>query len=315
MLCCHALSHCMVSSDPVRKNVTAEDLEARVATGFIKVYDGSFAGQQSAGPECPIMDETKPNSAPASTDRNRLAGIIMRYAKGRAPLLAITMALCALMISPVVLSFVRSEVDLREILALALVFALGFLVLFASMVVLPGLMEWSGFGEWARRRGAEQREKRFAALGEAHKAPFQFEQRCKLSPTEEVWVRNVRNPQSNGVSLEVLQTRNGCQTWERLPLRLSPWARFKCIMYQGEWPATPRTRHLSCDKDGISFEVFDWCDDNSETWPIVWRAIYRPRWKWWSLKVIGPPWPGTLWSEARSEGTGAPTDPSRPKNA
>ncbi len=264
------------------------------------------------------MDETEPTSVPASTTRDRLAGIIIRLVKGQAPLLAIAMLLAS---APAILgvsfSIVRGEavaIGVREIVALTLVLALAFLVLFALMVVLPALMEWSGFDagfrDWAGRRAEKAYWKRLLALGEAHRAPFHLDQRCKLSPAEEVWVRRARDPQSNQLSLEVLHTRDSGQTWERLSLRLSPWAKFKCIVYQGEWPATLRTRHLSWDKGGISFEVLDLCADNWETWPIVWRATYRPRWKWWTLKVIGSPWPGTL-----SGGTGRPPpDPSRSRN-
>ena len=256
-------------------------------------------------PSAPIMDEMKPTAAPTSTNRDRLAEIIWSAARAEVLPLIIGMALCALMALPLFYSVVRGEVGVGEIAFLALFLALTFLVLFALTVVLPALVEWSGFDERARRRGAEQhkkrRAKRCAALGDAHKAPFQLEQRCKLSPTNEVWVRHARNPQSNRLLLEVLYTGDSCQTWERLPLRLSPWAWFKCIVYQGEWPAIPQTRHLSCNKDLISFEVLDLCADNWETWPIVWRATYRPRWRWWTLKAIGSPWPGTL-----SQGTGKP---------
>jgi hypothetical protein len=202
----------------------------------------------------------------------------------------------------------------REIVALTLVLALAFLVLFAFMVVLPALMEWSGFDsrfrEWAGRRAEKAHWNRLLALGEAHKALFHFEQRCKLSPAEEVWVRRARNPQSNQLFLEVLHTRDSGQTWERLPLRLSPWARFKCIMLEGEWPPTS-TRHISSNEDGISFEMLVLPDDSWESAPSVWRATYRPRRKWWSLKLIGPPWPGKYFA-----GTGGPPpDPSRPRNA
>jgi hypothetical protein len=163
------------------------------------------------------------------------------------------------------------------------------------MVVLPALTEWSGIGsrfrEWAGRRAEKAHRKRLLALGEAHKAVFHFEQRCKLSPAEEVWVRRARSPQLNQLSLEVLHTRDSGQTWERLPLRLSPWASFKCIMLEGAWPPTS-TRHISSNEDGISFEILVLPDDSWESAPSVWRATYRPRWKWWSLKLIGPPWPG-----------------------
>jgi hypothetical protein len=265
----------------------------------------------SLAPEFPIMDEVKSTPAPTALNRDRLTGIIWSATRAQALPLIIGMVLCALMALPLVHSVVRGEVGVGEISFFALFLALAFLVLSAFTVVLPAFLEWSGFGRWARRRGAEQHKKRFAALGDAHRAPFQLEQRSKLSATEEVWVRDARTPQSNKVLLEVLYTRDSCQTWDRLPLRLSPLAWFKCIAYQGEWPATPRTRHLSCDKGCISFEVLDLCADNWETWPIVWRATYRPRWRWWTLKAIGSPWPGTL-----SQGTGVPPpDPSRPRNA
>jgi hypothetical protein len=216
-------------------------------------------------------------------------------------------------ILPTILSLVRGEpvgMSVGDIVFLpAFTLVLGFLVLFVFSVVPPVLTEWFGFYEWARRRRSEQIWKKIAALGDAHKAPFRIEQRCKVSPTEEVWVRHVKMPQSGKLLLEVLHTRNGCETWERLPLHLSPWAQFKCITLEGEWPpAPPRTRHLSCDKDGISFEVIGYIDDSWEGNQInVWRATYRPRWKWWTLKLIGPLSPGTptLW-ETLSHGHGHP---------
>ena len=268
-------------------------------------------------PSDPIMDETNPTSAATSTNRDRLAGIIWSATKGRALLLAIAMLLASAPgILGVSISLVRGEpvgMTERDIVALTLVLAVAFLVLFAFMVVLPALTEWSGidsrFRRWAGRRAEEGHWKRLQALGEAHKALFHFEQRCKLSPAEEVWVRRARSPQSNQLLLEVLHTRDSGRTWERLPLRLSPWARFKRIMLEGEWPPNS-TRHISRNEDGISFESLV-LPDHWEGAPSVWRATYRPRWRWWTLKVVGPPWPGKYFA-----GTGGPpSDSSRPRNA
>jgi len=182
--------------------------------------------------------------------------------------------------------------------------------MFAFLVVPHVLVEWFGFNEWASRRRSELQWKKIEALGDAHKAPFQHEQRCKPSPAEEVWVRRVRSTQSDKLLLEVLHTRDGGQMWEPLPLRLSPWARFKCIMHEEKWPPASVVRNLSCGDDGISFEVLFWGRD---TWeirlPNVWRATYRHRRKWWTLKMVGPLWPVTF-----SYGTDAPTVASRPKD-
>jgi hypothetical protein len=191
--------------------------------------------------------------------------------------------------------------------------AVAFLVLFAFMVFLPAVTVWSGFDtrfrEWAGRRAETAYLKRLLALGDAHKALFHFEQRCKLSPDEEVWVRRARDPQSNQLLLEVLHTRDGGQTWERLPLRLSPWAKFKRIMLEGEWPPNS-TRHISSHEDGISFESLV-LPDHWDGRPNVWRATYRPRWRWWTLKVVGPPRPGKYFATTG----GPPPDPSIPTNA
>jgi hypothetical protein len=221
------------------------------------------------------------------------------------------MAGCALLLVPLVPSIVRGETGVGEIvLPLAVVFVVLPVVFVVLEVVPLALMERFGFYEWASRRRSEIQTKKIAALGDVHKAPFEHEQRCKQSPTEEVWVRRVRSTQSDKLLLEVLHTRDSCQTWEPLPLRLSPWARFKCIMHEEEWPPASVIRNLSCGEHGISFEVLFWGPD---TWeirlPNVWRATYRPRWKWWTLKMVGPLWPVTF-----SYGAGAPSDASTAKN-
>ena len=146
-----------------------------MATGFIKVYPVWVVGRAARvlAPGDPIMDETKPTSAAAPTHRDRLASVFMRLAKGRALLLAILMLLAgAPGILGVSISLVRGEpvgLDLRDIVALTAVLALGFFVLFAFMVVLPALTEWSGIGsrfrEWAGRRTEKAHFERLLALG------------------------------------------------------------------------------------------------------------------------------------------------------
>jgi hypothetical protein len=248
------------------------------------------------------MDEKRVCSAPASRNRAGLGRLIWAVTKAQASLLAILTTCCALMLVPLIPSFVRGEASAGEIVFLLAAVFVACPVVFVLFEVVPSaLTERFGFYEWAGRRATEKHLERLAALGEPHKAPFHSEQRCRLSPTEEVWVRCARSAQSNMRSLEVLQTRDNWQTWERLPLRLSPSAWLKCIMYQGEWPATFRIRHLVCDEHRILFEVLDLCADKCDTWPIVWRATYRPRWKWWVLKAIGPPWPGTRSPERNSK--------------
>jgi hypothetical protein len=109
-------------------------------------------------PSGPIMDETKPTAAPASTRRDRFAGLIRSGVRRRAPLLTILMLLCStLVILPIVLSIVRGEpVSVNDIVALTLVLAVGFLVLFTFLVVPSVLMDWFGFDEWARKRRGEK---------------------------------------------------------------------------------------------------------------------------------------------------------------
>src|SRR5262245_36705340 len=108
-------------------------------------------------------------------------------------------------------------------------------------------------------------------------APFQDEHRCKPSPTEEVWVRSIRNSQRTTkghlFSLEVLYSKDSGRTWEQLPMRLSPWARLKCIMLDGEWPPASASRNLSCDNGRISFEVIG--ADYWERPLMIWRATYQ----------------------------------------
>jgi hypothetical protein len=98
------------------------------------------------------MDETKPTSAPASPSRGRLAGLIRSAIRAEGPFWPF-FAVCALLVLPMVPSIVRGEVAQREIIALALVVGLGFLLLFVVLVVPNVLMERFGFYEWSRRRG------------------------------------------------------------------------------------------------------------------------------------------------------------------
>jgi len=246
------------------------------------------------------MGETERTTGRTAEHRGVLAHIIER-AKSRASLLAPMMLVVGVITASVmVTSLVRGEL-LRASGALALVLLLTFLAFVAFEVVLPALAGWWGLDAWLARQKSNNFERKLSALTDAQKAPFKMEHRCKLSPTEEIWVRHERDPptQGTGLSLEVLYSKNGGQAWEKLPLRLSPWARFKSIMLDGEWPPTSASRNLSCVKDGISFEVIG--ADYWENWPNVWCATYSPRWKWWTLKVIGP-----LWVEAFSKRMASP---------
>ena len=175
-------------------------------------------------------------------------------------------------------SIVRGE-PLRGMLVLGLLMAITFLMFVVFEVALPALANWWGFKEWMARRLSKTLKKRLSALSDAQKAPFQTEQRCNLSPTEAVWVRHIRNTQlrGHGIFLEVLYSKNNGQTWEKLPLRLSPWARFKCSMLDGEWPPTSGRRNLSCDNNCISFEVPGADRWDNPDWQNVWRATYHPR--------------------------------------
>ena len=236
------------------------------------------------------MDRTERMTGRAAEDRGLLARLIER-AKRRAPLLIIMMLTAGVLPLLVVVNSLVGGEPVRAAGALVLVLLLGCLMFAALEIVLPALTDWWGFDAWLARQRSKNFERKLSALTDAQKAPFQMEHRCKLSPAEEIWVRHERDPhptRGTGLSLEVLYSKNSGQTWEKLPLQLSPWARFKCSMLDGEWPPTSPSRNLSCVKDGISFEVIG--ADYWDTWPNVWRATYRPRWKWWTLRVIGPLW-------------------------
>ena len=247
------------------------------------------------------MGETERTTGRAAEDRGLLARAIER-AKRRSLLLVIMMLTAGVLPLLVVVNSLVGGEPVRAALALVLVLLLGCLMFAALEVVLPALMDWWGFDAWLASQRSKNFERKLSALTDAQKTPFQMEHRCKLSPAEEIWVRHERDPQptqGTGLSLEVLYSKNSGQTWEQLPLRLSPWARFKCSMQDGEWPPTSASRNLSCVKDGISFEVIG--ADSWDTWPNVWRATYRPRRKWWTLKVIGP-----LWVDGFSKRMGQP---------
>src|SRR5262249_49151707 len=141
-------------------------------------------------------------------------------------------------------SIVRGE-PLRGALVLGLLVALAFLMFVVFEVALPALADWWEFNEWIARRLSKTLKKRLSAVSDGQKAPFQTEQRGNLSPTEAFWVRHIRNAQlqEHGSFLEVLYSKNNGQTWEKLPLHLSPWARFKCSMLDGEWPPTWGSRN------------------------------------------------------------------------
>jgi len=245
------------------------------------------------------MGQTERMTGRAAENRGVLARVIER-AKRRAPLLATMMLVVGVITASVmVTSLVHGEL-VRAGGALVLVLLLTFLMFVAFEVVLPALADWWGFDAWLTRQKSKNFERKLSALTDAEKAPFQGEHRCKLSPTEEIWVRHAWSPQRKHTRLlEVLHSRNGGQTWERLSLRLNPWARFKCSMLDGEWPPTSASRNLTCDMNGISLEVVG--ADYWDNWPNVWRTTYRPRWKWWTLSVIGP-----LWVEAPSKRTTTP---------
>lgn len=249
------------------------------------------------------MAETKKTTAPTTANRDRRSALI-RFVKSQWLKLAVfILPTIAIGSWGAVYSIVEGA-PLRGILVLGLVLALTFLAFVLFEVIPRALADWWGFDAWLARQHSKNFERKLLTLTDSQKAPFQMEHRCKLSPAEEIWVRHERDPQptrGTGLSLEVLYSKNSGQTWEKLPLRLSPWARFKCIMLDGEWPPTSPSRNLSCDKDGISLEVMG--ADYWDNWPNVWRATYGPRRKWWTLKVIGP-----LWVEAFSKRMGSPRD-------
>jgi hypothetical protein len=228
------------------------------------------------------MDEIEQTTTRTTEHRDRRAEII-RLAKRRALLLAIMMLPALAILAWAIGRDASIPKTVAWVVAMALVLVLA-LLLFIVFVVLQGLHMWFGWDEWIERLHKERLKKRLSAVFDA--PPFQTEQRCKLSPTEEVWVRHTRKPQGHGaLFLEVFYSKNSGQSWQTLPLRLSPWARFKCIMLDGEWPPTSASRNLFCDSNCISFEVAGAdCWDN---WDDVWRATYHPRRKWWTLKVVG----------------------------
>jgi hypothetical protein len=225
------------------------------------------------------MAETKRTSRPTSQSDDRRYALTWSVKRGA--------FLLAIVAFPLIL-IVRGA-SVREPVAALAAILLGLALLLLPIFVLQGLDMWFGWTKRLKRLQMKRFQQRLSALSDAQKAPFQIEQRCKLSATEEVWVEHKRYLQSGYIlSLDVRHSRDGGKTWERLPLRLSPWARFKCIILDGEWPPTSASRNLSCDKDGISLEVIG--ADYWDNWPNVWRATYRPRRKWWTLKIVGPLW-------------------------
>jgi hypothetical protein len=91
-------------------------------------------------------------------------------------------------------------------------------------------------------------------------------------------------PEGVTVSLEVLQSSDGGKTWRALPLRLSPWARVKCLLLDGGWPPESCQR-LSCDGGKIEFEFIS--PDYWDNWPLkTWCATYQPFSRWWSLRLV-----------------------------
>jgi hypothetical protein len=227
--------------------------------------------------------KTKQTTRPATENRDRRSALVGLVKRGA--IMLVILMLPAIVISIVVGKSVRET--LAILVAMLSALALGLLPIF----VVEGLAIWFGWSGWAKRLMMKKYKQKLSALSDTQKAPFQMEQRCKPSPSEEVWVRHERDPQRGyPFSLEVHRSRDSGETWERLPLRLSPWARFKCIMLEGEWPPTSASRNLSCDKDGISLEVIG--ADYWDNYQNVWRATYRPRRKWWTLKMVGPLWLG-----------------------
>jgi len=140
------------------------------------------------------------------------------------------------------------------------------------------------------------------------KDPFLAEQRCKVSATEEVWVRHISMTDTTNArpmpALEVLHSKDGGHTWETLPLRLSPSARFACI-FTAKWPPSPGSRKLACNNGSVSFETLgkgferlQFIDAYDVLWLPVWRATYDPHREWWTLKFVGPiDWSDFHWAK------------------
>jgi hypothetical protein len=121
------------------------------------------------------------------------------------------------------------------------------------------------------------------------------EHRCSLRGAEQVCVREYNHmpakPRratsgySEYWSMEILHSADNGRTWTELPMRISPWARIKCIFLEGEWPPD-MAKALSCEDGRIALDFVG--PDYWDNWPLkIWRATYRPRWRWWSLEVIG----------------------------
>src|SRR5262249_15782483 len=127
------------------------------------------------------------------------------------------------------------------------------------------------------------------------KDPFHSEQRCKVSATEEVWVRHFSMTDTKNArpmpGLEVLHSKDGGRTWGPIPLRLSPWARFACTVLDVKWPPYSGSRNLACNNGRVSFEMVGrkWFEKPwrflnmgpEDIWLSIWRATYDPRRKWW----------------------------------
>ena len=217
----------------------------------------------------------------------------MPWIKYRGPLLAFMMLSCVAFWVVILVAMAVTGEPVRVVFGLYSI-AIICSVVFLFFVFTEVLDVWTS--PYLERQWLAAQE-RFRNLA---KEPFHGEQRCKVSATEEVWVRHFSMTDTNArpmPALEVLHSKDGGRTWETLPLQLSPWARFACTVLDAKWPPYSGSRNLACNNCRVSFEMVGrkWFEkpwrflnvDPEDIWLSIWRATYDPRRKWWTLKLIG----------------------------
>src|SRR5262245_29984060 len=224
-------------------------------------------------------------------EHDRFPGFLP-WIKYRGPLLAFWMLSCVAFCVVMLVAIAVAGEPVRDVVVFGLY---GIPIICFVAFLLFVLMEVFDFwtSPYLERRwlAVQQRSRNLA------KEPFHDEQRCKVSATEEVWVRHLKITYAENARpirpLEVLYSNDGGHTWDTLPLRLSPSARFACI-FTAKWPPFSGSRKLACDHGGVSFQILGkgferlrFMDIYDVLWLSVWRATYDPHRKWWTLKFVG----------------------------
>jgi len=216
----------------------------------------------------------------------------MRWIKYRGPFLGFLMLSYGAFWVVILVAMAVTGEPVRDVVVFGLYgIAIICFVVFPLFVIIEVLDLWTS-PYFERRWLALQQHGRILA-----KEPFHDEQRCKVSATEEVLVRHLKMTYAENARpmrpLQILHSKDGGQTWETLPLRLSPSARFACI-FTAKWPPSSGSRKLACNNGGVSFEILGkgferlrFMDVYEVLWLSVWRATYDPHRKWWTLKFVG----------------------------